>query len=90
MGLEAGGFSTTSLVGTDRNNLSWQVNHAAGRAHHITHAYYILQSTLTGTQLLLSMADANGNPGEMATALYTVTREFVLSHTLYSNSALKH
>lgn len=28
--IEANGFSTTSLVGTDPSNLSWQVNHAAG------------------------------------------------------------
>jgi hypothetical protein len=28
--IEANGFTTTSFVGTDPNNLSWQVNHATG------------------------------------------------------------
>lgn len=55
MAFEPGGFSTSSFVGTNPKNLTWQVDHAAG------------------TQVLLSMADANGSPSGMATALYTVT-----------------
>jgi hypothetical protein len=69
MAFEPGGISTTTFIGTNRTNLNWQVNHAAGRFH------YSLNTTATyvhlGIQLLLSMVDAVGNPGGTS-QLYTV------------------
>jgi hypothetical protein len=54
MAFEPGGFSTTTFVGTNATDLTWQVNHAAG------------------TQLMLSMADGNGNAGGIPNYMFNV------------------
>lgn len=34
MAFEPDGISTTTFVGVDHSNLTWQVNHAAGQSQH--------------------------------------------------------
>lgn len=35
MAFEVNGVPTTTFIGTDENNLTWQVNHAPSESHHL-------------------------------------------------------
>lgn len=75
MAFEPDGFSTTTFVGTDHSNLTWQVNHAAGQSRLKLISITAVQVCI-GKRLMLSMADSLGNSGgvgsELHNELYTV------------------
>lgn len=75
MAFEPDGFTTTTFVGTDHSNLTWQVNHAAGQSHQKLIDISAAQICI-GTRLMLSMADSLGNSGgvgsQLHNELYTV------------------
>jgi len=74
MAFEVGGVPTTTLIGTDQNNLNWTVNHATSEFS----LPLILITSLTSisdTQLMLSVVDSNGSAGGIPPRLYTVVSE---------------
>lgn len=67
----------TTLIGTDENNLSWTITDPVGELNcSLSFSSHFLNIEMVGSELVLSVVDANGSAGGIPPRPFTVIGDF--------------